>query len=68
MIEIDFGEKENCFYILDLYTAFVLEYTLKSLAYFRDEWCWVMDRMSEYLCVYYCKIVFEIFDFVGYFV
>jgi phosphoenolpyruvate carboxylase len=67
VIETDFGEKENCFHTLDLYTASVLEHTLKPPAHPRDEWRRVMDRMSEYSCAHYRKTVFETPDFVGYF-
>ena len=67
VIETDFGEKENCFHTLDLYTASVLEHTLNPPAHPRDEWRRVMDRMSEYSCAHYRKTVFETPDFVGYF-
>ena len=67
VIETDFGEKENCFHTLDLYTAAVLEHTLKPPALPRDEWRQVMNKMSEYSCAHYRKTVFQTPEFVGYF-
>ena len=67
VIETDFGEKENCFHTLDLYTAAVLEHTLKPPALPRDEWRQVMNIMSEYSCAHYRKTVFQTPEFVGYF-
>ena len=38
VIEQDFGERENCFHTLDLYTAAVLEHTLKPPEGPKPEW------------------------------
>jgi phosphoenolpyruvate carboxylase len=67
VIETDFGEKENCFHTLDLYTASVLEHTLNPPSHPRQEWREIMDKMSEYSCAQYRKTVFQTPEFVGYF-
>jgi phosphoenolpyruvate carboxylase len=67
VIEQDFGEKENCFHTLDLYTAAVLEHTLKPPEGPKPEWRVVMKKMSEASCKRYRSVVFENPDFVPYF-
>ena len=67
VIESDFGERENCFHTLDLYTASVLEHSLKPPSHPDDKWRAVMDKMSEYSCAHYRKTVFETPEFVQYF-
>ena len=67
VIEQDFGERENCFHTLDLYTAAVLEHTLKPPEGPKPEWRVVMKKMSEASCKRYRSVVFENPDFVPYF-
>jgi len=67
VIETDFGQAENCFHTLDLYTAAVLEHTLRPPSHPKPEWRAVMDKMSDYSCAHYRKTVFNTPEFVGYF-
>jgi phosphoenolpyruvate carboxylase len=67
VIEQDFGERENCFHTLDLYTAAVLEHTLKPPEGPKPEWRDVMKKMSDASCKRFRSVVFENPDFVPYF-
>ena len=67
VIEQNFGEHENCFHTLDLYTAATLEHSLKPPTSPQTEWRDVMNVMSEESCEKYRKVVFETPEFIRYF-
>jgi phosphoenolpyruvate carboxylase len=68
VIEQNFGEHENCFHTLDLYTAATLEHTLKPPDGPQDEWRGVMAEMERVSCARYREIVFQTPQFNPYFI
>ena len=67
VIEQNFGEHENCFHTLDLYTAATLEHSLAPPLAPSDEWRGAMATMSEVSCERYREIVFKTPEFNPYF-
>ena len=67
VIEQNFGEDENCFHTLDLYTAATLEHSLKPPTSPDAEWRKVMLDISEVSCAHYRSVVFETPEFIQYF-
>jgi len=68
VIEQNFGEHENCFHTLDLYTAATLEHTLKPPDGPVDEWRDVMATMEKTSCARYREVVFQTPEFNPYFI
>jgi len=67
VIEQNFGEHENCFHTLDLYTAATLEHSLKPPDGPDPEWRKVMLEVSDVSCATYRKVVFDTPEFIRYF-
>ena len=68
MIEQNFGEHENCFHTLDLYTAATLEHNLKPPDGPEDDWRLIMGDMEKRSCATYREIVFKEPQFNPYFI
>ena len=68
VIEQNFGEHENCFHTMDLYTAATLEHTLKPPDGPVDEWREVMATMEKTSCARYREVVFQTPEFNPYFI
>lgn len=56
VIEQNFGEDENCFHTLDLYTAATLEHSLKPPTEPTDDWRKIMLEMSDESCARYREV------------
>ena len=68
VIEQNFGEHENCFHTLDLYTAATLEHNLKPPDGPEDDWRLIMADMEKTSCDKYREIVFKEPQFNPYFI
>mmetsp|Transcript_17993 Transcript_17993/g.44651 ORF Transcript_17993/g.44651 Transcript_17993/m.44651 type:complete len:999 (+) Transcript_17993:195-3191(+) len=67
VIEQNFGEHENCFHTLDMYTAATLEHSLNPPTSPVDHWRGVMSTMSDVSCARYRSVVFDTPEFILYF-